>query len=367
MRFLICAFAALLLLLSRAPAQSAALIGLHLNAWDDEKGMDPPGYRTFLIIFRDGKARLAAEIPDLIVPRKDGFWRVGAVHNGPARDGGFQEFVYVSRAQSIPRALGEYQPPAAGGNCDRTDQATIEFVSPDLLSVSYLHAPGCSLESETQHATYNLDEPARLLDIRAVLGPAAWIALKKADAGAKAAGDFPGECIGASSPTATNWGFERSSRLPNSSRKDWILVGDFSAPHVCNGGDTFEIKSPIPESLIGTHYQTSALLSLASSAAAKEIGINPNEAALTPAGDFLVAFTSSSYGEPIHVFQVNGQSLRAAPALSVSTGTNLSWGFNVVMLQWAIGKHVEKWEADLKAIAAKPLPEPTVAVGKQQD
>lgn len=367
MRFLICAFAALSLLPAEAPAQSAVLIGLHFNAWDDEKGVNPPGYRTFLITFRDGKARLSAEIPDLIVPRKDGFWRVGAVHNGPARDGGFQEFVYVSPARSIPRALGEYHPPAAGGNCDRTDQAAIEFVSPDLLSVSYLHAPGCSLESETQHSTYNLDEPARPLDIRAVLGPAGWMALKKADAAAKAAVNLPRKCMGMSSATATNWGFERSSRLPNSSKKDWILVGDFSAPHVCNGGDTFEIKSPIPESVIRAHYQSSTLLSLASSAAAREIGIDPNEAALTPAGDFLVAFTSSSYGEPIRVFQVNGQTLKAAPALSVSTGINLSWGFNVVMLQWALGTHVEKWEAELKAIAASPLPEPTVAVGKQQD
>jgi hypothetical protein len=75
MRSILCTLV-ILFWIPHAPAQSAVLIGLHLNAWDDNKGTHPPSYRTFLITFRDGKAQLAADVPELIVPRKDSFWRV---------------------------------------------------------------------------------------------------------------------------------------------------------------------------------------------------------------------------------------------------------------------------------------------------
>src|SRR5579862_6818092 len=74
---LLCALVSLLLGIRYAPAQSAVLIGLHVEVPDDGNVAPPPSYRTLLITFRDGKAQLAADLPDLIVPRKDGFWRVG--------------------------------------------------------------------------------------------------------------------------------------------------------------------------------------------------------------------------------------------------------------------------------------------------
>ena len=363
------AFAALALWPLQGSAQTAVLVGLHLKAWDDENGtMHPSSYRTFLITFREGKAQLAADLPDLILPRKDGFWRVGNLHKGPPREGGYQEFVYAAPVESVPNAIGEYHPEAPNSNCSQTDESTIEFVSPELLSVSYVRAPGCSLESENQHAIYKIDDLEKTLDITAVLGPAAWVAQKKSDALAKArvAEELRG-CHGVSAPDSTNWGIERSSRLVNSSGKPWILVSDYNAPHVCNGGDTYEVKFQIPESVTGVSYHTSALTSLLKSMAAKDIHVYPYDVLLSPTGDFLVAFGNFSFDEAIRIFEVRQQSLSLAPLLSVSTHTNLGWGFNVVMIQWAVGKHVAHWESDLKRIASSSLPEPVVAIGNPQE
>jgi hypothetical protein len=350
-----------------AAAQAAVLIGLHTVAGNavagnDNEGINPPSYRTVLITFKGGKAQLAADIPDLIVPRKDGFWRVGSLHKGPY-GGGYQEFIYVSPVRAAPHAVGEYHPPNPDyQGCDRTDQATIEFANPELMSVSYMHAVCGSLELQNGRATYTLDDPERPLDIKKLLGPAAWAALQKADAGAKASDDRLEDCPGLSPPSSTNWGIERSSQLPGSFNKDWILVGDFDSPHVCNDGYSYEIKFPIPESFIGKQYKEGAHLSLSKSASAKQNGINSNEAVLTPMGDFLIDF-SPSY-DPIKVFRVNGLSLGNAPVLSLSGGS--TGEFNVVLLQWAIGKHVGQWESELKAIASSPLKEPILSVGAQQ-
>jgi hypothetical protein len=67
MRFIFIALIALALWLPQSAAQAALLVGLHL---DDSE--DASSYRTFLISFRKGKGQLAADISDLIVPRKNG-------------------------------------------------------------------------------------------------------------------------------------------------------------------------------------------------------------------------------------------------------------------------------------------------------
>jgi hypothetical protein len=359
MRSNLCTLVILSLWIPHAPAQSAVLIGLHVNTRDDGNGEQQPSYRTLLITFRDGKAQLAADLPDLIVPRKDGFWRVGGLHKGPPGKYGAQEFIYAAPARSVPHAVGEYHPENPDWNCSETDHATIEFVNPDLVSVSYFTEPACSLEVEFQHGTYKLDEFGKELDITAVLGAAAWVAEKKADAAAKVANDISPDCVGVSKPGATNWGIERSSRLPGSVAKAWVVVSDFNAPHVCRDGDTYEIKFPVPESLTGPTYHADTLSSLLQLKVAKDNYILPGEALLTPAGDFLVAF---GYGDSVRIFAIKQQGIEPKPVLSAATNLES----NVVMVQWALGRHVREWESELQSLQKIHWPEPTVATGSRQ-
>jgi hypothetical protein len=360
MRSILYTLVILSLWIVQAPAQSAVLIGLHVFNADDGTGkQQPPSYRTFLITFRDGKAQLAAEIPDLIVPRKDGFWRVGTLHKGPPGKYMAQEFVYAGPARSVPHAEGEYHPENPDWNCSETDQATIEFVNPDLVSVSYFTEPACSLEEEHQHGTYRLDELEKELDITTVLGAAAWDAEKKADAKAKSEHAFSdlSNCEGVSTADSSNWGIERSSRLPKSEAKVWVLVSDYNSPHVCGDGHTYVIKFPIPESITGPTYHADTLTSLLHSKVAKDNNLVPNEALLTPAGDFLVDLSSGA-----RVFAIKQQGIEPKPALSAATNLETS----VVMVQWALGKHVREWEAELQSLQTTRLPEPIVATGDPQ-
>ncbi len=359
MRFILC-IVALSFSGPWVEAQTAVLIGLHQTAWDDETGTThPPSYRTFLITFHGGNAQLAADIPDLVVPRKDGFWRVGSLRKGEGCAGSYQEFVYGVPIRSVPKAVGEYHPDTPGNGCE-FDEAIIEFVNPELLSVSYAQQFFASLETESWHATYKLDDLDRPLDITTVFGSAAWLAQTTADALSKA-GNAEGlkDCSGVSEPDSTNWAIERSGGQHIVSDSSWILVSNYSAPHVCNGGDRYEIKFQIPKSVTGTEYHASTLATLLKSPAAKKAGIYSNEAALlTPAGDFLVVFNEAA---ALNIFEVKQQTLTAAPILAVSPESNL------VMIQWALGKHVAEWETELRRIASVPLQEPTVAVGKPHE
>lgn len=358
MRSLLCTLVSLLLWMPHAPAQSAVLIGLHVNAQDDRSRQPLSSYRTFLITFREGKAQLAADLPDLIVPRKEGFWRVGTLSKGPPEEP--QEFVYAVPARAVPHAVGEYHPPNPDWRCSETDQAIIEFVNPDLLSVSYLRQPACSLQVEYEHGTYKLDEPGKMLDISAVLGPSAWDAEKKADAASKSDSGIDLEnCVGISEVDSSHWGIERSSRFPRSEAKTWVLVSDFNSPHVCGGGDTYEIKSPIPQSLTGPTYHADTLSSVLQSKVAKDNYIVPGEAILAPAADFLV---SLGYSPPVRIFAIKQQGIEAKPVLSVP----LTLESNVVMVQWALGKHVREWESELQSLQKTHLKEPTVAIGNRQ-
>lgn len=350
MGFVFTAVVAVTISLPQAAAQSALLVGLHL----DDSG-DAPSYRTFLITFDDGKAQLAADIPDLIVPRKNGFWRVGTL------DKDVQKFVYAAPARAVPHALGEYHPPNPEYNCSNGDESTIEFVNSDLISVSYLHEPACSLEVELKHETYKLDDLGRPLDIADALGPAAWEAEKKADSAAKSEERKAQRCPLLSKPDPRNWAVESTKRSPHRSAKTWTLVGNYNAGHVCNGGADYEIKFPVPQSIAGVQYHADALRSLLKSNVAEKNRIRIDDSLLTPDGNFLITFNGD-----IQIFQVENHTIQGAPTVSVPNDKNPIGNFNVVMIQWALGKHVAEWEAELKAIAASKLPEPVVDVGEMQ-
>jgi hypothetical protein len=138
--------------------------------------------------------------------------------------------------------VGEYHPDTPGNGCE-SDEAIIEFLNPELLSVSYAQQFFASLENKSWHATYKLDDLDRPLDITTVFGSGAWRAQTTADALSKARNaEGLKDCSGASEPDSTNWAIERSGGQHIVYDSSWILVSNYSAPHVCNGGDTYEIK-----------------------------------------------------------------------------------------------------------------------------
>lgn len=351
MRFVFAALIGLALPLPQLAAQSALLVGLHLM---DSDGVST--YRTFLITFRDGKAQLAADMPDIIVPRKTGFWRVGSIYKDS------QEFVYAAPVRSVPHALGEYHPPDPGSFSDK-DESTIEFVNPDLISVSYFHEDAGSLEVELRHETYKLDNFGRPLDIADVLGPVAWEAEMKADSAAKSEAPMLQDCLPylISKPDRENWAIEGWTRIPHSSARPWILVGNYNSAHNCSDGASYEIKFPVPQPIADAQYHADDLSALLRSDVAEKNRIGTDDSLITPNGDFLITVDT-----PIRVFRVVNHSIQIPAIASVPSDHSLTGDLNVVMFQWALGKHVADWERELKSIAATKLPEPLVDIGRVQ-
>ena len=150
--------------------------------------------------------------------------------------------------------------------------------------------------------------------------------------------------------------------MPKSVAKPWVLVSSYSSPHVCGDGGRYEIKFPIPKSLTGPTYHADVLSSLLKSKVATDSYIVPEEALLTPAGDFLV---SLGYSPPVRIFAIKKQGIAPEPVLSVPLNLE-SNSVNVVMVQWALGKHVLEWESELQSLQKNHLPEPTVVTGKRQ-
>jgi hypothetical protein len=67
-----------------------------------------------------------------------------------------------------------------------------------------------------------------------------------------------------------------------------------------------------------------------------------------------------SYG--VRIFAIKQQGIE--PKLALSAATNLE--SNVVMVQWALGKHVREWESELQSLQKTHLPEAIVAIGSRQ-
>ena len=65
------------------------------------------------------------------------------------------------------------------------------------------------------------------------------------------------------------------------------------------------------------------------------------------------------YTPPVRVYAIQQQRISANPAVSASSTLKS----NVVMVQWALGKHIKEWEPELQLLQNIHFPEPTVATG----
>ncbi|MGD0097569.1 MAG: hypothetical protein ABSB60_13815 [Terracidiphilus sp.] len=134
-----------------AEAQSGLLLGLSRSR--DEKGRDIPD-RTLWIAPQDGKLQIM-ELPDLIVPRKTGFWRVGTrfycdadeVKNHPHKEPSPNGAFFAAPVSERPTIYGVVQCPAhvqyldTEGICgddvpDGASGVDISFVNGEYVSLN---------------------------------------------------------------------------------------------------------------------------------------------------------------------------------------------------------------------------------------
>jgi hypothetical protein len=327
---------------SMALGQTAALIGLQQEPYYEHEKWIPTSYRTLLVTFRDGKARLAADVPALIVPRKDGFWRLGVLQKGND-----DESIYAIPALSkppVPSPAASRDRGDLDSDCELSSAETIEFVNPEIVSVEDQEESSCGMHpSHTLlYGTYRIDDLKTALEITTVLGAAAGVAQTRS-----APEPDPGDDCGVlDPPDSRNWGIKWSPGK-------WSVLSVYSTSQACGGDHSYEVKFTPPAPVVGS---VSTLAPRTGAAMAKKLSSLQRGSVLTPSGDFLITF-----GNPIEIFRVDAQPLSAAPVRSIASAENSAFP---VMVQWALGKHVIQWEAALNQIGATLAQRGSQASGK---
>jgi hypothetical protein len=315
-----------------------------------------PQYQT-LWIARDaiGNLKVLATLPELIVPRREGFWHVGVkqVCEFENKNESLQQVVWAApivkpgEVEQItpctPHKPEDYAPPygRAEQDMDKISQCgvqlvNIRYVSPELISISSYS--GQSEDCEARGGRYSLDYQVRRLEsnepvgLTQLLGPASRPAFVRALP--KQAQNDAGQDCGDPPENDSGWRIAHEhGRWRPYLHLDLGYFGcaadarvNFALPASLTG----DAPSPVSWTLLHTKLPDAA------------------DVYLSPAGDLLigVSHTETSFYELRD--GVPGKLLLKLPASGI------------VMAQWATGSHVRDWTEKLASVARQPLLAPVV-------
>ncbi len=325
--------------------------------YDDFSTIHPPSYRT-LWIARDanGELKILATLPELIVPRRDGFWHVG-ISQRCAIDDSNKDFPIESLTQDVWAApVGKTSPIGESGPCPlhkpedyaplygRSEEdkgklaqcgfalASIHYLSPEIMGMS-MEEGGSEACEAGRGGRITKKYSVRHFDYQAIgfgqLGPAARDAYFKA-LPKQGTNSFGTACGDTSNDEDMGWRVEHKSG-------SW-------RPYAHQSLGFFECAADAP-----IHFQLPAAVTgdvmtpLDWKVIRSRIG-DISDAFASPDGDMLIAITKSE----MRFFEarkgVPGKLLLTLPA------------GEMVMVQWATGTHVQDWTTELGKLPKQPLP-----------
>jgi len=292
---------------------------------------------------------------DIILPRKDGFWRFGTNHSSIEVGGDDDEdFFWLARLGSEP-TLTRAEWASGGGSQESTRRLT--YICPDYFSYRELLQGWGGTYGESEYASvrsldefgkvppkeadYDYDHPG--LSLVAVLGPGAELEFKKItkqgvpedskDAQSDVSPERENEdpCAGSGYRTSeTDWHL--------SHRQDrWVaLLGlQNGGPGICDRQtDWTPLATRLPSSLVG-HARVPVPWRLVEKAfpGARHVFYSPK-------GDWLVVLTRN---------QVYLAPVRGASVGKPLSSAKIPYGIPV-MAQWSIGKYVSVWDQQLSKL-----------------
>jgi hypothetical protein len=342
-----------------ALAQSGVLIGASTSA----------GYETFWIV-RDESRPLHATIPELLVPRADGWWRLGTVAICPTGgpEGQSMDVLWRARADStpviseicheLPRAevpLPSYVEDSAAADSARKElvrcswsKIEIKFVSPDYLAVG--EASGQTEQCEPRGGRwyqsyyvtrFNGDSSLALAELssarvdsvgRLALATAARELAKDEVCANIVAGFNPRELL----EVGAAW-------YPYRDAGRWF-------PVIVEQLGTGDCQlQPVVDVALSTTFTGHDVLRQSWSALTKQVkGVS--DAFASPTGDLVIVRATDS----LFVYLGGGEKLGRR------IGTVPFAGRDIVMLQWVTGRHVARWDREIGAMVRSGLPSPKV-------
>ena len=325
---------------------------------DDFSTIHPPTYRTpWIAPDANGELKVLATLPQLIVPRKDGFWHVG-VSQSCVSDDSVQDFpnesldqevwaAPVSKAATLEKSgpCPLHKPEDYAGPYGRSEEskgkisqcgltlASVHYLSPEIIGIGLEEGGSEACEAgrggriTTSYSVRNFDY--RVLAFGELLGPAAqhayFAALPK-----HGTNSFGTECADTSKDDDSGWRVEHS-------------LGTWH-PHVSQSLGYFECAADAP-----IHFQLPASVTGDSSIPLDWKLLRSSisgiaDAYASPNGDMLIAITKSE----MRFFEarkgIPGKLLLKLPAEEI------------VMAQWATGTHVQDWTKELSGLSKQGLP-----------
>jgi len=344
--------------------RSGVLLGIAGAATTEEEMQDfatihEPKYETLWIAAgATGELKVLASLPELIVPRGDGFWHVG-VKQVCEFEGGNENLHHLVWAAPVTRAGAveqsqpctahkpeDYAPPYARSEQDKDkisqcgfELVNLLYLSPEVISMSTY--TGQSENCEARGGRYNVDFKVRNFDsdealsFGELLGPQAHDAYLRA-LPKMGQGDDGEDCVEPDKMHDTGWRIaHKAGRWRPYVHQDLGYFGcAVDAP----------VNIPLGASLTGDGTAAVDLKLLQS----KIDGIA--DAYVSPNADLLIAASPSGTRFYELYGGVPGQLLLKLPASGI------------VMAQWATGAHVQDWTAQIGKLAKLHLTEPVVRV-----
>jgi hypothetical protein len=342
---------------------SGVLLGVRRSVPID--GPDSLHYETFWIV-RSSKAPLRATLPELLVPRADGFWRAGVAATC-VRDADWRiDRVWLVKADTAP-VIVEGCPTTTRtemrADVDTAEQAALDtvvcaiesieinFVTGDVVGTE--HVTGQTEDCEPRGGRYDVTHVVRRwnsdssLAFARVAGPRADVAFRSAahaavrSASAECA-EFAGDTAYVDWPTGT-MDYYHVAR----DRGHWRA---YAFGHVYGTDCSFE--APVSLSLPRAFTGHDALRPPWSAIARRAPGLL--DAITSPNGDMVVAFT----GDSLFAFESNGATI----------GTRLlAMPFrreHIVMAQWAVGRNAARWDREIARL--RPLLRPARVIPEKR-
>lgn len=359
---------------SSAAAQSGVLLGIETASTpqgnnDETDAIHAPEYQT-LWVARDknGQLNVLSSIPQLVVPRRDGFWHVGIAQLCDFTPG--EDFPNESLRQVVwaapvgvaatvgqdspctPHKPEDYAPLYGRSDSDKGklsqcgfELLNVQYLSPEIISASLYSSQSESCEARGER--YSSTSTVRKFDSDApvgfaqLLGPVAGKAYRSALP--KHASDDMETESDCGEPDHTNdveWNVHHE-------RGQWRPVVDQTLGNF-GCGVRAPINFPLPPSITGDRVPVFDWKVLKMKAEGMK------DAFISPTGDLLIAVTDS--GLQFYDFSggTPGKVLLSLPAKPI------------VMAQWATGSHVADWTGQIGKLAAQHLPDPVIKASSNQ-
>jgi hypothetical protein len=325
----------------RAQQNVGLLLGLGTDA--------PPQYRTMWITVVDGKISLAAEFNDLLVPRKAGFWRVGV--DNPCSDTNFENEVRGGPVENPWPAIDCKNRPESANEF----ATSLTFVSSDYVAEKVTESFAANHIPAAYFLTFSsLDHLGRppnkagSVAFTTIFGPNSTKAFEEAILGAEAKDRAQGaKCTKTASLESSSWAVRHW-------QDRWIPTGWSPMDDQCGGGLDYRIPLDVPASVAAPWKLPTPWDELV-----RQIP-TARSAVVSPDGHVVVVLTSAK----VMVFMIqNGQvaskGVEVASVRNAQTCSRLGECEEVVMTEWALGKHVRHWTDEIHTY--------TLAVGCQRE